>query len=53
MAVTSPPPGRALHLRVGKLLLGVHELFLHLLRGGEQLLHIQLAARFHVALIRW
>jgi len=34
-------------LGVGKFLLGIHELFLHLLSGGEQLLHIQLAVRVH------
>ena len=37
------------HLGVGQFLLGIHELFLHLLRRGEQLLHVQLAVRVHFA----
>src|SRR5215831_2320878 len=34
----------AFHLGVRQFLLGIHELALHLLRGGEQLLHVHLAA---------
>ena len=41
---------RAGHLGVRQCLLGIHELFLHLLRRGEQLLHIHLG--FHIALLR-
>src|SRR5262249_39836354 len=36
-------------LGVSQRLLGVHQLFLHLLRGREQLLHIHLG--FHIALL--
>ena len=44
---TARRPG---HFGVRERLLGVHELFLHLLRRGEQLLHIHLG--FHIALLR-
>src|ERR1700761_566071 len=50
VALTRPPPRRAGHLGVRQRLLGIHELFLHLLRRGEQLLHIHLG--FHIALLR-
>ena len=38
------------HLGVCEFLLCAHELVLHLLRGGEQLLHVHLAAWFHCRL---
>ena len=36
--------GGTFHFGVRQFLLGIHELMLHLLRGGEQLLHVHLAA---------
>ena len=42
-----PAARAALDLRLGQPLLRVHELALHLRRGGEELLHVQLPAGFH------
>ena len=50
VALTRPPPAVPVDLGVGQRLLGVHELFLHLLCSREQLLHIHLG--FHIALLR-
>ena len=43
--------GAALDLGLGQLLLGAHELTLHLRRRSEELLHVKLSAWFHAALL--
>ena len=48
-AVTSPPPACPLYLRLGELLLRGHQLLLHLLSRGKQLLHVHLATWVHGA----